>query len=161
MDMVIMMWIWLALIAVSALVEAFTMQMVSIWFIPGGLVALILYFCGVDWTWQIIACIIISFVLLFSLRKICIKALFKNKPTEATNSASLVGQTTNLLESITADSKGSLKINDVVWTAVTADNSTINCGERVQITAIQGNKLIVIQAPQKEETAEEEPEQND
>ncbi len=143
MDMAIMMWIWLAVIAVSAFIEAFTLQMASIWFVPGGLVALILYFCGVSYEWQIVACIVISLALLFSLRGFCLKVLFKNKVDDKTNSDSLVGQKTPLIKAITEDEKGEVRINDIVWTAVTEGQASIPAGTEVEIIAIRGNKLIV------------------
>ncbi len=143
MDLAIMMWIWLAVIAIAALIEAFSLQMVSIWFVPGGLVALILYFCGVDYTWQIVACIVVSLVLLFALRKFCIKFMFKNKEGEKTNSDSIVGQVLVLKKAITFEANGEVKVGDVVWTAVSEDKSAINKDTRVEVVAIKGNKLVV------------------
>ena len=141
--MSIMLWVWLAVITVSAFIEAFTLQMASIWFVSGGLVALILYFCGVSYEWQIVACIVISLVLLFSLRGFCLKVLFKKKVDDKTNSDSLVGQKTSLYKAITDNDKGEVKLNDVVWTAITADQSSISAGTEVEIVAIRGNKLVV------------------
>lgn len=143
MEMMFMMWIWLAVIAVSAFLEAFSLQMVSIWFVPGGLVALILYFCGVGYEWQIVACIVVSLLLLLCLRKFCIKFMFKNKEGEKTNVDSLIGQVLPLREAITADQHGAVKIGDIVWSAVTEDESAISKGKNVEIVAVRGNKLIV------------------
>ncbi len=143
MDALVMMWVWLAVIAVSAFIEAFTLQMVSIWFVPGGLVALILYFCGVGYDWQIIACIVVSLALLIGLRRFCLKILFKDKNGEGTNVNSFIGQKATLLKEIAGEERGELRINDVVWTAVSEDNSNIPAGAEVQIVAVRGNKLIV------------------
>ncbi len=143
MDMVIMMWIWLTVIAVSAFIEAFTLQMASVWFVPGGLVALILYFCGVGYEWQIVACIVVSLVLLVCLRKFCLKVLFKNKADDKTNTDSFIGLKTSLIKEIVGDDKGEVRINDIVWTAISYDKSSIPAGSEVEIVAIRGNKLLV------------------
>lgn len=138
-----MMWIWLAVIAVSAFIEAFTLQMAGIWFVPGGLVALIMYFCGVGYEWQIVACIVVSLILLFSLRSFCLKVLFKNKPADKTNTDSLIGLKTPLIKAIGENDNGEVRLNGVVWTAVSADNSPIPAKTLVVITEIRGNKLFV------------------
>lgn len=143
MDMVIMMWVWLAVIAISAFIEAFTLEMVSIWFVPGGLVALILYFCGVGYEWQIIACIVVSLALLIGLRKFCLKVLFKNKSDDKTNTDSFIGQKTTLIKEIVGDGKGEVRLGDIVWTAISYDKSSIPAGSEVEIIAIRGNKLLV------------------
>lgn len=143
MDAMIMMWVWLAVIAIAAFVEAFTLQMVSVWFVPGGLVGLILYFCGVGYEWQIVAAVLVSLVLLFCLRGFCLKFLFKNKVDDKTNSDSLIGKILPLKGAILADQAGAVKVGDVIWTAVTEDETAIGEGEKVEITAIKGNKLVV------------------
>ncbi len=146
MDFSIMMWIWLAVIAVAAFIEAFTLQMASIWFVPGGLVALIMYFCGVGYEWQIVACIVISLVLLLSLRSFCLKVLFKNKVEDKTNTDSLIGMSTLLIKAITEHEKGEVRLNGVIWTAISADNTPIPAKTKVTITEIRGNKLLVAPA---------------
>lgn len=143
MDMVIMMWIWLAVIAVSAFIEAFTLEMASIWFVPGGLVALILYFCEVGYEWQIVACIVVSLALLICLRKFCLKVMFKNKVDDKTNADSFIGQRTTLIKEIVGEDKGELRLGDIVWTAISYDKSSIPAGSEVEIVAIRGNKLLV------------------
>lgn len=142
MDFAFMMWIWLGVIVVASLVEVASMQMVSIWFVPGGLVALILYFCGVGWQIQIIVFIIVSIVLMLALRKLCLKFLLKNNHSEKEIN-SLIGKEAILIEPITQEKPGAVKIGDVVWTAVTQDDSSINKGALVEIAEVKGNKLIV------------------
>lgn len=141
-----MLWVWLAVIAVSAFIEAFTLQMASIWFVPGGLAALVLYFCGVGYEWQIVACIVVSLALLLGLRKFCLKILFKNKVEDQTNTASLIGRKTKLLKGITEDDSGEIRLNGVVWTAVSSDHTSIPVNTEVIVVTIRGNKLLVTPA---------------
>ena len=142
MDAVVMMYIWIAIICVAALIEAFTLQMVSIWFVAGGIVSLILYFCGVGYEVQIIVFIAVSIILLIALRKLCLKFLLKNT-NEKTNVDALVGREARLLKDIDLGQLGEIKLGDVVWSATTKDESPLASGTLVKITQVQGNKLIV------------------
>ena len=142
MDAVVMMYIWIAIICVAALIEAFTLQMVSIWFVAGGIVSLILYFCGVGYEVQIIVFIAVSIILLIALRKLCLKFLLKNT-NEKTNVDALVGREARLLKDIELGQLGEIKLGDVVWSATTKDESPLASGTLVKITQVQGNKLIV------------------
>ena len=142
MDAIVMMYIWIAVVCVAALVEAFTMQMVSIWFVAGGIVSLILYFCGVSYEIQIIVFIAVSIILLISLRKLCLKFLLKNTD-EKTNVDSLIGREAKLLKDISLGELGEVKLGDVVWTATTKDETPLSAGTLIKIVQVQGNKLIV------------------
>lgn len=134
-------WIWLGVIVVSMVVEALTMEMVSVWFILGGLVALILAGCGVPVIYQVIVAIVISFVCMFSLRKIALKLL--KKDDQKTNMDRTLGQKTKLLQPITEDGFGTVKVNDVVYNAKTEDGSFVDAGKEVELLRLEGNKYIV------------------
>ena len=155
MDVIVMLYIWIAVICIAALVEAFTMQMVSIWFVAGGIVSLILYFCGVSYEIQIIVFIAVSIILLISLRKLCLKFLLKNTD-EKTNIDSLIGREAKLLKSISLGELGEVKLGDVVWTVTTKDETPLSAGTLIKIVQVQGNKLIVqpIESTNKTEQSE-------
>ena len=135
-------YVWLGVVALSVIVEFVTFDLVSVWFIGGGLVAMILSACKVQLVWQLVAFIGVSIILLITCRKPLLKMLNKNK--SATNASSLIGKDTTLLTPISFDNVGSVKVNGVVWTAIAENEMTlIEQGAIVTITAIQGNKLIV------------------
>lgn len=135
-------YVWLGVVALSVIVEFVTFDLVSVWFIGGGLVAMILSACQVQLVWQLVAFIGVSIILLITCRKPLTKMLNKNK--SATNANSLIGKDTILLTPISFDNVGSVKVNGVVWTAIAENEMTqIEQGAIVSITAIQGNKLIV------------------
>jgi len=138
----VMLYVWLGVICASAIIEFTTCEIAGIWFVAGGIFALLLASVGVPLGWQILSFVVVSLVLLLSLRKICIKFLLKKD--ERTNVDALINQVEKLTESITPDKPGALKINDVVWTAVAKDkNLTINKDTKVLIVKISGNKLVV------------------
>ena len=136
----VMIYVWLAVVVVSAIVEALTLQMVGIWFVVGGLVALILAACNVALEWQIIAWIIVSLILLLALRRLCLRFILKKDNTR-TNVDALVGVKVKLLaDAVDGTSEG--KIGDVVWTVVLQDDKTAAAGDTVEVVEVQGNKLI-------------------
>ena len=134
-------WIWLGVIVVSMVVEALTMEMVSVWFILGGLVALIMAGCGGSVVYQVVVAIAISFVCMFSLRKIALKLL--KKDDQKTNMDRTLGQKTKLLQPITEDGYGTVKVNDVIYNAKTEDGSFVEAGKEVELLRLDGNKYIV------------------
>ena len=137
-------WIWLGVVCCSAVIEFMSLQMVSIWFVAGGIVALILAIIGgIDLWIQIVVFIVLSMILLLSFRKMALKYLLRNTNTK-TNVDSIVGKETRLLEPISLDKVGSVKINGVVWTAI-AENDTISIPAEtlVAVVEVRGNKLVV------------------
>jgi membrane protein implicated in regulation of membrane protease activity len=65
------------------------------------------------------------------------------KKDEKTNVDALAGTTAKLLTAISPDNPGSLRINDVVWTAVAKGNTKIESDTEVKIIKVEGNKLVV------------------
>lgn len=135
-------WIWLAVTAVALIVEFLSMEFVSIWFVAGGIVSLVLAACGVMLEIQIIVFIVLSLVMLFSFRKLAIKLLNKNND-EKTNTDELIGKTFKLLTSIADGTPGTIKVHGVIWNVATEDNSTIKKDSYVEIIKVKGNKFIV------------------
>lgn len=134
-------WIWLAVVAISLIIEFSTMEMVSLWTAIGGLVAMILAACKVGLEIQLIVFFALSILLLLSLRKISLKYLQKNNTK--TNTDSIIGTVHTLLSDIKDGQMGTIKINGITWNTTTNDGSSIKSGKKVEIIEIKGNKLIV------------------
>jgi len=139
----VMFWVWLGVIIVTAIIEFATMEIASIWFTLGAIIPFILAATNaVRWEIQLVIFVVISAVLIASLRKITMKFLLKNN-NEKTNVHSLVGQQHRMLTFTDFEHVGSVKINDVIWSAVGEKQQTIEKDEIVEIVKVQGNKLIV------------------
>ncbi len=136
-----MVWVWAVLFIVTLVVEIVSVELVSIWFAFGSLIAFILALCKVGVTWQIVVFLVVSVVLLASLRWVCIKFLKNSK--EKTNLDSLIGKSYKLLKDIEDEVPGEIKVNDVVWRAVTKNGENVKAGEKVKIIEVKGNKFIV------------------
>ena len=143
-----MVWFWAFAFITTLVIEIISVELVSIWFTFGALVAFILALFEVGITIQIVVFLIVSTVLLASLRAIFIK--FLKNSNEKTNIDLIIGKVVTLEKDITENEAGEVKISGVTWRVVSSDNSSIKSGEKVQIVEIQGNKFIV-----KKETIDE------
>ena len=137
-------WIWLGVVVVATVVELMTLDMTSIWFAFSGMVALILSaFPKISWIIQLVVFVVLSAVLIIGLRPIARK-FFLRHMNEKTNTDSLIGKHVYMLSTAKFGQMGSVKIADVVWTAIPErEEETIEEGEIVEIMSVKGNKLIV------------------
>lgn len=136
-----MIWVWIAIMALTAFIEMETAALVSIWFTFGSLVALILAACGVAIEIQCMVFAVVALLLLLCLRKITLPLL--RSPDESTNADALIGERVKLLSDITEDNAGSAKFHGVVWSCVGEEGFTAKTGEDVIVMEIKGNKLVV------------------
>lgn len=135
-------YIWVGITALALVIEFITTDLVCVWFVGGGIVAIILSACGLEWYIHLPAFIVVSSVLLISFRKIALKFLLKKE--EKTNAESSIGKEYTLLTSIGFNQVGTIKIGDVVWSVECKDeHQEIEQGQIVKIVAIKGNKYIV------------------
>lgn len=138
------MWaVWLAVLIIALVIEFATADLVSIWFVGGAFVSLILALCGVN-NLAITAPIFIavSVGLLFGFRKMAMKKF--NIGGTKTNAESVIGKEFELITPIGFNEAGTIKINGVVWSATTEDEKTeIKEGTIVKVISLKGNKYIV------------------
>ena len=135
-------YVWLGITVFSLVIEFMTSDLISIWFAGGGIIAIILAACGLEWYVQSPAFFVVSLILLFCFRRLALKVF--NKEESKTNADSAIGKEYQLLDAIGFNQPGSIKINDVVWSAVCEEqNKEIPKGAIVKVISIKGNKYIV------------------
>lgn len=135
-------YLWLALIVIAAVVEGITVQLVSIWFVFGGIAALIANVCGADLWVQILLFIALSVVALLITRPFVKKRL--NMKRTSTNADRYIGKKASVIVKINnTQGEGQVKVMGSIWTARSADGSVIPVGADVVVKAIEGVKLIV------------------
>lgn len=141
--------IWLAVFALSVIIEASGPNLVSIWFAVGSLVTLIISFIpGVAWWIEVIVFVVISAVSFIALRPL-FKKLLKHNIFD-TNIDSYAGKKGYVVEEITLLKPGSVKIGDVKWSAIPLnENDKFEVNEVVEVVTINGNKLIVKKVEEK------------
>ena len=91
---------------------------------------------------QITGFIVASFLFLIATKPLVAK--LKTRPALKTNSEALIGKKAVVLEDISnINSNGTVKFNDVVWSARSDDETEIKSGTAVIVREISGVKLIV------------------
>lgn len=132
---------WATIAVLAIIIEAMTSELVSCWFAPSALVAMILSpFVKAFWI-QILVFLGLSVLLLAIGRSLLKKKLAVRKTN--LNADSLIGKTGVVQEPINNISEtGSVKIAGLIWTARSVNGEEIPEGSVVIIREIQGVKLI-------------------
>ena len=135
-------WIWVLVIAMAVIVEIVSDQLVSIWFVPGALVALLLECFNVDIWWQIFAAAIVTLAGIFFLRKFLIR--FTKTAASRTNIDLIIGEKCVVTEKIhNFAGCGQVKVKGQIWSARgCSEDDVFEEGEILSIVAIEGVKLI-------------------
>lgn len=134
--------VWLIGIIAFIILEAVTYQIVSIWFALGAAGGLIGALLGASFNIQMLIFIVVSVIFLICLRPVS-KNILKHKK-EQTNVDSLLGKevlVTKAVDNMTGSGEG--KVNGVVWSLRSADNTAIAENEIVVVEKVEGVKLIV------------------
>lgn len=134
--------IWLIGIIVFIILEAVTYQMVSIWFALGAVGGLIAALLKMQFSVQMTVFIVIAVISLLAFRPLS-KRLIKTKDVR-TNSDSLIGKEVLITEEVNnLQGNGKGKINGMMWSVRSADDSLIPENEVVTVEDIKGVRLIV------------------
>lgn len=133
--------IWLIIGVLCLIIEIFDPVVFFVSFGIAGLVVSPLSTLGIPLWLQILIFGIISFVVFLFMRKVYEKLLKSNKIE--TNVYALVGKQGIVQSKIPQNERGEVKVGGEIWSAIAIDKSEINCGEKVEILSIDGNKLIV------------------
>ena len=138
-----MQYIWLGVLIAALIAEAVTAGLISIWFVPGALVSMILAFCKVQEYLQLVVFFGMSLIFLVLSRTIW-KKYTAIRPVEPTNADALVGMTAVVTADIhNIDAAGEVKVSGQYWSARSVrDDEIISVGARVKVVAIEGVKLI-------------------
>ena len=137
-----MVYAWLALIVVFIVLEAATVNLVSVWFIGGAVAGLVCAILGAGTLLQVTVFILVSALMLALLRPV-LKKYLRVKPTK-TNADRLLGQEALVTEKIdNLQETGAIRINGVLWTAKSLEDAQIPMGTRVIIRRIEGAKVYV------------------
>ncbi len=144
----VMQYVWLGVTILAAVAEAAAPALVSIWFVPGGLAALIVSLLGGPIWLQILLFLVVSTLALLVTRPLA-KRIQKEK-AESTNADMVLGCTALVTEDISnLLGIGRVAVRGNSWAARSVEDSTvISKGETVRVERIEGVKLIV--RPEKE-----------
>ena len=137
-----MLWFWLVLIVALIVIEAVTVQLMTIWFAVGAIAGLIACVFKLEVWLQILIFVIVSAVALIATRPFVKR--FTKAGKEPTNADRYIGKNAVVVEAIdNIRGKGAVTIGGLEWTARTTDGSTVEKDEIVTVESIEGAKLIV------------------
>ena len=134
--------IWTIVLVAAIVAEAITVDLVSIWFSVGAIVALVsdVFFKATE-AIQITLFIIVSLSCIILSRPLAKKYLRGN--TIKTNYDRIISKHATVTKTITADQKGEVKVMGDYWSATSLNNEVIEEGQHVEVLAIEGNHVVV------------------
>ena len=133
---------WLVICGIALLLELLTPgALVSIWFVVGALGAMLFALLQVSFYAQVIVFVVLSIASMLLVRPIATRYLHGR--IIPTNFDRMVGKTAIVIEDITSEHWGQVKIQGGIWHAISKDDNEIKKGEKVQVVTIEGVKLIV------------------
>ncbi len=133
--------VWTLILVVSIVIEMMTIDLVSIWFSVGAVVALVCNLLGLNETGQIIIFIIVSLICIIASRPI-VKKYFKGNIVR-TNLDRVIGKHCLVTETITPDQKGEVKVMGNLWSATSLNNEVITAGQYAEVLSIEGAHVVV------------------
>lgn len=139
-------WIfWLVLLAIFLIAEAASVNLTTIWFAAGCLVALVLDLSGQTVAMQVTAMIVVSSLLLALFLVVIRPRMNRSKASRTpTNADRLIGQEAIVIEPIDPiQGTGQIRALGQTWSASSLDQQPIQTDTRVRIVEIRGVKAIV------------------
>ncbi|WP_419823616.1 NfeD family protein [Anoxybacterium hadale] len=134
--------IWVMIAVIFAVIEGLTMGLTTIWFTVGGVAACIIALIGGPLILQVAVFLIVSVILLYFTRPLAEKRLKVGH--EKNNIEQLIGKTALVMETIKPYHPGQARLNGLVWTAVTEQESEIlEKNELAIVVRVEGVKLVV------------------
>lgn len=135
-------WIWIALIVLAIIIEVFSEQLVSIWFVPGAVISTFLDFFNVPLIWQILVVLVLAgagivLARIFLADKIASKV-------QKTNIDAVIGERCIVTEKIDNYAGcGLVKIKGQIWSARgVGEDDVYEIGSVLHVVAIEGVKVI-------------------
>lgn len=130
---------WLMLTIILSLIEIFTVNLVSIWFVISGIFTMILSLFIKDSAIISTFFVIFGVILLFITRPIVAK--LRSKENAKTNLERIIGENAIVTEDIKNNNIGEVKVDGKKWSATSKEKCLK--GEIVKVLKIDGVKLIV------------------
>lgn len=133
--------LWTLVLVLAVIVEAITVDLVSIWFGVGAIGALISELLNFNWIVQSFVFMFISILCIIISRPLSKKYLRTN--TIKTNLDRVIGKHALVTKTITLDNKGEVKVMGNYWSAVSLNNEVIEEDCYVEVLSIEGAHLVV------------------
>jgi len=135
-------WAWIAIIAIAVIIEVLTDQLVSIWFVPGAIIATLLDYFSVGIVWQILVVLVLAALGIVFAKKYLAKRM--SSKIIKTNVEAIIGEKCIVTEKIdNYVGCGQVKIKGQIWSARgVEEDSLFDEGEVLHVVAVEGVKVI-------------------
>lgn len=130
---------WLVVVLICAFLEAITVNLVTIWFIASGLVAMVVSLFTDSLLIQMAVFVILGVLLLITTRKSLQRMVNVHK--EKTNLDRIYNMTGVVTEEISKNKTGVVKVDGKYWTAVSDEEIPVD--SIVSVLEINSTKLKV------------------
>lgn len=136
-------YVWLGFVIVFLIIELLTLGLTTIWFAGGSLVAFFMNLANISEIWQVVAAIVVSFLLMLTIRPFANRKL--NGRTTKTNADRLEGMQALVKEDIdNIHATGCVTVEGLDWMARTEPGKpVILAGTMIRILRVEGAKVIV------------------
>jgi len=138
-----MAWLWIGIIVAAVIIEAFTDQLVSIWFVPAGICAAIMHFCNFPEYWQVIVFLLVAIAGIVFAKALLPRFMPKASDVR-TNIDAIIGERCVVTERVDNYAGcGQARVKGQIWSARgVGEDDVFEVGEVLHIVAIEGVKLI-------------------
>jgi len=138
-------YIWFAAIILFAVLEAVTVQLVSVWFVIGSVAGLVSALLGAPIYLQVIISVVVSIIALLVTRPLVKKHIKTN--VIPTNADRIIGKTGVVTEEIdNSKAVGLVKVDGQIWSAKSEYDELLPPDTSVEVLKIEGAKIIVKKA---------------
>lgn len=138
-----MFWIWLALIVIFLVIEASTINMVTLWFAIGAIGALLMLLWHFSLLWQIVVFVVLSALGLGVFLWFFKPRLSRGRKVIPTNADRIIGATGRVTKAIDPHTgSGQIEVLGQSWSALPAENEAIPLDCEVVVTEIRGVRAV-------------------
>lgn len=138
-----MFYIWFIIVIILGILEVATTNLVSIWFVISGLLAMISSLYTDNLLIQISIFVVVGIILMPFSKKIYSKI----KKDTKTNIDRIIGMRGIVTEDIHKNSIGEVKVDGKLWSAIS--DTDIKKGEKIEVLSINSVKLKVKKVEEK------------
>ena len=138
-----MIWLWIVVVALATIAEAFYDRLIFVWFIPAALVAAVMDIFEIPYYLQIITCVVVAALGIVLARLLLVKFVPRSQERR-TNLQARIGEKCVVTEKIdNLAGCGQVRVFSEIWSArgVNVDD-VFEVGEVLDVIAIEGVKLI-------------------
>ena len=137
--------LWTLVCVVALILEVSSGTFYLMCFAIGAVGAVVVSLMGTPLWLQVLVFSAISAVSVFCVRPLLVKCMHPVQKERLSNASALVGRHGVVIEPISAERPGYVRIDGDEWRAVTADGTMIERGVNVRITAM--NSIVVTVEP--------------